>query len=53
MALLAKLRQRKPLAYGSATDFQLAQALKRLKGESMQLSTRQEGAKLAGAAKQD
>ena len=53
MALLAKLRQRKPLAYGSATDFQLAQAVKHLKGESMQLSTRQDGAKLAGAAKQD
>ncbi|MCC2959988.1 S41 family peptidase [Massilia sp. IC2-278] len=53
MALLAKLRQRKPLAYGSATDFQLAQAVKHLKGESMQLSTRQDGAKLAGAVKQD
>jgi len=48
MALLAKLRQRKPLAYGSTTDFQLAQAVKHLKGETMQLSTRQEGAKLAG-----
>ena len=51
MALLEALRQRKPLAYGSDTDFQLAQAVKHLKGEPMQLSKRQEGAKLAEHAR--
>jgi len=40
MALLDAARDRKPLAYGSATDFQLAQAVKHLKGEPMQLSQR-------------
>ena len=51
MALLEALRQRKPLAYGSDTDFQLAQAVRHLKGEPMQLSKRQEGAKLATHAR--
>ena len=51
MALLDTLRQRKPLAYGSDDDFQLAQALRHLKGEPMRLSKRQEDAKLAGHAR--
>ncbi len=36
--LLAQERNRKPLDYGSADDFQLAQALNHLKGLPMQLS---------------
>jgi carboxyl-terminal processing protease len=40
MALLEAARDRQPLAYGSAGDFQLAQAVKHLKGEPMQLSKR-------------
>ena len=51
MALLDTLRQRKPLAYGSDDDFQLAQAVRHLKGEPMRLSKRQEDAKLAGHAR--
>jgi carboxyl-terminal processing protease len=31
---------RKPPEYGSAADFQLAQALRHLKGEQMQLARR-------------
>ncbi len=44
MRLWAEARERKPLDYGSADDFQLAQALRHLKGEKVQLSKR------AGAA---
>ncbi|HEY0064787.1 MAG TPA: S41 family peptidase [Telluria sp.] len=38
MRLVAAERNRKPLEYGSATDFQLQQAIRHLKGEPMQLS---------------
>ena len=44
MRLWTEARERKPLDYGSADDFQLAQALRHLKGEKVQLSKR------AGAA---
>ncbi|VXC22210.1 S41 family peptidase [Massilia sp. 9I] len=44
MRLWADARERKPVDYGSADDFQLAQALRHLKGEKVQLSKR------AGAA---
>ena len=47
MALLEAARDRQPLAYGSAADFQLAQAVRHLKGEPMQLSTRSPGTTLA------
>jgi carboxyl-terminal processing protease len=47
MALLDAARDRQPLAYGSAADFQLAQAVKHLKGEPMQLSKRPAGTALA------
>jgi carboxyl-terminal processing protease len=40
MRLWAEARERKPLDYGSADDFQLAQALRHLKGEKVQLSKR-------------
>ncbi len=39
MRLIAQEKQRKPLEYGSSSDFQLAQALKYLKGMPMQLSS--------------
>ena len=38
MRLLAEARTRKPLDYGSADDFQLAQALRHLKGQEVVLS---------------
>jgi len=38
--LLAAARARKPIEYGSATDFQLAQALNHLKGQPVQLAKR-------------
>jgi len=38
MRLVAAERNRKPLEYGSATDFQLQQAINHLKGVPMQLS---------------
>jgi carboxyl-terminal processing protease len=41
MALLEAARASKPLEYGAASDFQLAQAVKHLKGEPIQLSKRQ------------
>jgi len=44
MRLWAEARERKPLDYGSADDFQLAQALRHLKGEKVQLSRRAGGA---------
>ena len=47
MRLLNAARQRKPLDYGSADDFQLAQALRHLKGEPVVLSDRASGATLA------
>jgi len=47
MRLLNAARQRKPLDYGSADDFQLAQALRHLKGEPVVLSGRASGATLA------
>ena len=47
MALLDAARDSKPLDYGSAGDFQLAQALRHLKGEPIQLSKRQTEEKLA------
>src|SRR5450830_662005 len=40
MRLLAEARTRKPLDYGSADDFQLAQALRHLKGQQVVLSKR-------------
>jgi carboxyl-terminal processing protease len=40
MRLWAEARERKPVDYGSADDFQLAQALRHLKGEKVQLSRR-------------
>jgi len=40
MRLLAEARTRKPLDYGSADDFQLAQALRHLKGQEVVLSKR-------------
>jgi carboxyl-terminal processing protease len=43
----AAQRTRKPLDYGSAADFQLAQALNHLKGAPMQLSRRAAGSVLA------
>ncbi len=43
MRLLSEARLRKPLDYGSADDFQLAQALRHLKGEKVQLSKRATG----------
>ncbi len=51
MRLLAEARQRKPVDYGSADDFQLAQALRHLKGEKVQLSRRAGGATLAQHAR--
>jgi carboxyl-terminal processing protease len=36
--LFASVRSRKPVDFGSSTDFQLAQALNHLKGEPMQLA---------------
>jgi carboxyl-terminal processing protease len=47
MALLDSARDRQPLAYGSAGDFQLLQAVKHLKGQPLQLSKRPQGATLA------
>jgi carboxyl-terminal processing protease len=47
MQVLATERGRKPLDYGSAGDFQLAQGLNHLKGAPMQLSKRQTGSVLA------
>jgi carboxyl-terminal processing protease len=44
MRLLAEARLRKPLDYGSEEDFQLAQALRHLKGEKVQLSKRADAA---------
>jgi len=38
-ALLASARDRKPVDFGGDSDFQLAQALKHLKGQPMQLAT--------------
>ncbi len=51
MRLLNAARQRKPLDYGSADDFQLAQALRHLKGEPVQLSGRASGTTLARQAR--
>jgi len=47
MRLLNAARQRKPLDYGSADDFQLAQALRHLKGQPVVLSGRAKGTTLA------
>jgi carboxyl-terminal processing protease len=47
MALLDAARDRQPLAYGGAADFQLLQAVKHLKGQPMQLSKHAPGATLA------
>jgi carboxyl-terminal processing protease len=47
MRLLNDARQRKPLDYGSTDDFQLAQALRHLKGEAVVLSKPAIGATLA------
>ena len=47
MRLLNAARQRKPLDYGSADDFQLAQALRHLKGQPVVLSGRANGTTLA------
>jgi carboxyl-terminal processing protease len=48
--IIAAERLRKPLEYGSGDDFQLAQALKHLKGQPLQLS-RRAGATLAQHAR--
>ena len=45
--LVAQERKRKPLEYGGADDFQLAQALNHLKGLPMQLSKREPRTTLA------
>ncbi|MFL6672704.1 MAG: S41 family peptidase [Massilia sp.] len=47
IAAAAVARGRKPLEFGAAGDFQLAQALNHLKGAPMQLSKRAPGAVLA------
>lgn len=47
----ATSRLRKPLDYGSADDFQLAQALRHLKGQQVALSPRAGGATLARHAR--
>ena len=47
MALLDAARERQPLAYGSAGDFQLLQAVRHLKGQPMQLSKQPSGPTLA------
>lgn len=47
MRLLAEARLRKPLDYGSGDDFQLAQALRHLKGEQVVLSRRAANTTLA------
>ncbi|MDB5791378.1 MAG: peptidase [Massilia sp.] len=47
MALLDAARGSTPLDYGGEGDFQLAQALRHLKGEPVQLSKRQAESKLA------
>jgi carboxyl-terminal processing protease len=51
MRLLASARERKPVEYGSASDFQLAQALNHLKGRPVQLSRRAASTKVASQAK--
>jgi carboxyl-terminal processing protease len=47
MRAAALERARKPIEFGSASDFQLAQALNHLKGAPMQLSKRAQGSVLA------
>jgi carboxyl-terminal processing protease len=47
--LVAAAHERKPIDYGSASDFQLAQALNHLKGKQMQLA-KQPMSKLARTA---
>jgi carboxyl-terminal processing protease len=47
LRIMAAERQRKPLEYGSADDFQLAQALNHLKGLPIKLSTAAPRATLA------
>jgi len=47
MALLAKARLRKPVDFGSSDDFQLAQALRHLKGQQVVLSPRAKSTTLA------
>jgi carboxyl-terminal processing protease len=47
--LVAAAHERKPIDYGSASDFQLAQALNHLKGKQMQLA-KQPTSKLARSA---
>jgi carboxyl-terminal processing protease len=51
MRILAAERHRKPVDYGSATDFQLAQALRQLQGLPVQLAKRP-GAEGAGTLAQ-
>ena len=51
MRLLQAARERKPVEYGSASDFQLAQALNHLKGQPVQLSRRAASTKVASHAK--
>jgi carboxyl-terminal processing protease len=52
MRILAAERHRKPVEFGSATDFQLAQALRHLQGLPLQLSKRADGADKAGTLAQ-
>jgi carboxyl-terminal processing protease len=51
MRVMAQDRLRQPLEYGSGADFQLAQALKHLKGQPVQLSKRAGAATLAHQAR--
>jgi carboxyl-terminal processing protease len=52
MRILAAERHRKPVEFGSATDFQLAQALRHLQGLPLQLSKRAEAVEKAGTLAQ-
>ncbi len=52
MRILAAGRHRKPVEFGSATDFQLAQALRHLQGLPLQLSKRADSADKAGTLAQ-
>ena len=51
MRLLGEARLRKPLDYGATDDFQLAQALRHLKGQQVALSPRATGTTLARHAR--
>ena len=52
MRILAAERHRKPVEFGSSTDFQLAQALRHLQGLPLQLSKRADTVEKAGTLAQ-